>query len=189
VVQTTGTTIDDFYIPPFTVDKGDIVVVQLPNGPYFYGLLLILVDILTGKTKNDTVDLKDEFRFVEHIKESRWTSIVYPLTVERYIKKYGNPDSDVAKRIYEIDGIKPNIRINTLPGTPRKLLSLLTTFSWTDKIVFDLAGIDPTGGQRTFDLVKSQVDNSGAAILIDSYDDFKNDCSKFVKFELVSSRN
>jgi hypothetical protein len=189
VVQTTGTTIDDFYIPPFTVDKGDIVVVQLPNGPYFYGLLLRLVDILTGKTKNETVDLKDKFRFVEHIKESRWTSIVYPLTVERYIKKYGNPDSDVPKRIYEFEGIRPNTRIVRMPGSHRKLLSLLTTFSWTDKIVFDLAGVDPTGGRQTFDFVKSQVDNSGAAILIDSYDDFKNDCSTFLKVELVSSRN
>lgn len=185
MVQATGTTIDDFYIPPFTVEEGDIVVIQLPDGPYFYGLLVGLVGILTGKTKNDTVDLKDEFRFVEHIKESRWTSIVYPLTVERYIRKYGNPNSDLTKKIYELEKIKPNTKINSLPGTPRKLLSMLATFSWTDKIIFDLAGVGPAGGQRTFDLVKSQVDKSGAAILIDSYDEFKNDCSKFVKFELV----
>jgi hypothetical protein len=169
------------------VDKGDIVVVQLPDGPYFYGLLLRLVDILTGKIKNDTIELKDEFRFVEHIKESRWTSIVYPLTVERYIKKYGNLNSDLTKKIYELEKVRPSTKINSLPGSPRKLLSLLTTFSWTDKIIFDLVGVGPTGGQRIFDLVKSQVDKSGAAILIDSYDEFKNDCSKFVKFELVAS--
>ncbi len=189
MVQTTGTTIDDFYIPPFTVDKGDILVVQLPSGPYFYGLHVRLVELLTGKTKNETVDLKDKFRFVEETKESRWKSFVYPMTVERYIKKYCRPDSDLPRRIYEFEGIKPTTRIVRMPGNHRKLLSLLTTFSWTDKIVFDLVGIDPTGGQQTFDLVKSQINNSGAAILIDSCDEFKKDCSKFVKFELVTSRN
>jgi hypothetical protein len=189
VIQTLGTTIGDFYIPPFTVDKGDIVMIQLPNGPYFYGLLARLVEILTGKKKDDTVQLKDKFRFAEHLTESRWRSMIYPMTVERYIKYYGNPDSDVTKRIYEFEGIKPNTKIVRLAGNPRKLLSLLTTFSWTNKIIFDLAGVDPTGGQQTFDLVKSHVDNSGAAILIESYDDFKNDCSKFVKVELVPSRN
>ena len=189
MLRTSGTTIDDFYIPPFTVDKGDIVVVQLPHGPYFYELLFKLVDILTGKVKHDTVELEDEFRFIEHIKESRWTSIIYPLTVERYIKNYGNPDSDLTKRIYQLEGIKPNTKINTLPGSPRKILSLLTTFSWTGNIIFDLAGVDPTGGLQAFDLVKSHVNKSGAAILIDSYDEFKNDCTKFVSFELISSRN
>jgi hypothetical protein len=189
VVQTSGTTIDDFYIPPFTVDNGDIVVVQLPSGPYFYGLLLRLVEILTGKKKDETVDLKDQFKFVEHIEESRWTSFIHPMTVGRYINKYGNPDNDVAKRIYEFEDLKPKTKIVRMPGNHRKLLSLLTTQSWTDKIVFDLMGVDPVGGQRTFDIVKSKIGNSGAAILIDSYDDFKNDCTKFVKFELVSSRN
>lgn len=189
MLQTAGTAIDDFYIPPFKVEKGDIVVIRLPNGSHFYSLLARLVDMLTGRVKNDTIDLKAEFRFVEPIKESLWASIFHPLSVEQYVKKYGNPGSDLAKRIYELEGIKPNTKINTLPGNTRKLLSVLTTFSWTNKIILDLAGVDPTGGQQTFNLVKSKINNSGAAILIDSNDDFKNDCSTFLKLEFSSKRN
>jgi hypothetical protein len=72
----------------------------------------------------------------------------------------------LTQRIYETKDIKPTTRISRLPGNPRKLLSLLTTLSWTDKIIFDLAGVDPVGGQEVFNLVKRQIGNSGAAILM-----------------------
>jgi hypothetical protein len=189
VVQSTGTKIENFFIPPFTVDRGEVLIIQLPNGPYFTDLLFKLRDILTGNEKNESVNLKEKFKFVDHIKESRWQTLIFPLTVKRYIRQYANPDNEVANKIYEFEGIRPNTKISRLAGNPRKLLSLLTTSSWTDKIVFDLAGVDPVGGQRAYELVKSQIGKSGAAVLIDYCDDFKDDCSQLVKFELVSGGN
>jgi len=183
VVQSKGIKIDNFYIPPFTLDKGDIIVIQLPNGLYFHGLLFRLVDILTGKERNDNIELRTDLKFVNHLIETGWRRFFQPLTVDRYIEKTGNPTSKLTERIYETKYIKPKTRISRLAGNPRKILSLLTTLSWTDKIIFDLSGVDPIGGQEAFSLVKRQIGKSGAAILFDCYDDFKDDCTKFIKFE------
>jgi hypothetical protein len=183
VVQSKGIKIDNFYIPPFKLDKGDIVVIQLPSGPYFSGLLFRLVDILTGKEKNENVELTAGLKFVNQVIETGWSRIFRPLTVERYIKRRGNPASELTQRVYETKDLKPKTRISRLPGNPRKLLSLLTTLSWTDKIIFDLAGVDPVGGQEVFNLVKRQISNSGATILIDLCDQFKDDCTTLIKFE------
>jgi hypothetical protein len=155
----------------------------LPNGPYCSGLLFRLVDILTGREKNDNVELTTDLKFANHLIESGWRRVFRPLTVERYIERRGNPTSELIQRIYETKDIKPKTRISRLAGNPRKLLSLVTTLSWTDKIIFDLAGVDPAGGQEIFSLVKSQIGKSGAAILIDWCDDFKDDCTRLVKFE------
>ncbi|HTJ53211.1 MAG TPA: hypothetical protein VL443_27340 [Cyclobacteriaceae bacterium] len=185
MIQSTGISIDNFYIPPFTLDKGEIVIIQLPNGPYFEELLFKLVDILTDKIKNENIEIGTALRFIEQVNEGYWRTLFFPSTVKRYIRKHSNPGNDVATTIYEFDGINQNTKISKLPGTQRKLLSLWTTFSWTDKIIFDLRGIDPLGGQRIYDLMKKLVGNSGAAILIDYNDEFKDNCTRLVKFELI----
>ncbi len=185
MVQSTGIRIKEFYIPPFTVDKGETLIIQLPNGLPFTELLFMLVDILTGREKADSVVVKEDFQFAKHITETGWTRIFRPLTVGRYIKDAANPDSKVPNAIYELTDIKPTTKIKRLGGNQRKLLSLLTAFSWTNNIIFDLVGVDPVGGQKAYDLVKEQIGNTGIAILVDNYDDFKDDCTKFVKFEMV----
>ena len=50
-------TVDNFLIPSFTVTKGEIVIVQLPNGPFFRPVELKLIDIITGKTVSDKVEI------------------------------------------------------------------------------------------------------------------------------------
>jgi len=188
-VRSTGIKIDNFYLGPFTLGKGDLAIIQLPNGPYFLGLLFKTVDILTGKEKNENVQLSTELRFVSHISENKWRSMFYPLTVAKYIEKHGNPESNLTKMIYEYEGIVQRTKICTLPGTSKKLLSVLTTLSWTDKIIFDLAGVDPIGAQKVFDIVKKQIGNTGMAVLIDYHYDFKNDCTRFIKFESMIDKN
>lgn len=158
---------------------------QLPQWPHYTGLLFKLIDLLTGKERNENIQLKSELRFVNHISESNWRSMFWPMTVKGYINKYGNPESNVTNLVYEHEDMKQETKICRLPGSPKKILSLLTTFSWTDKIVFDLAGVDPLGGQRAYEMVKKQLGNTGAAILIDHCDEFKNDCTQFVKFEMA----
>ena len=183
MVRSKGIEIDSFYLPPFELDAGDIVIIQLPNGPYYSGLLFKLADILTGTEKNDNVELTTDLKFANHLIETGWRSVFRPLTVERYIERTGNPTSELTQMIYESKYIEPKTRISRLAGNPRKLLSVLTTLSWTDKIIFDLAGVDPVGGQEIFSLVKGQIGKSGAAILIDWCDDFKDDCTRLIKFE------
>lgn len=113
--------------------------------------------------------------------------ILRPLTIQRYIKIVSNPAGELPQKIYELMGAEPSRKINTLAGTPRKLLTVAATFSWTNNIIFELTGVDPVGGQKVYDLVKSQIGSNGAAILIDSYDDFKEDCTNFIKSKAVNS--
>jgi len=184
MIQSTGIKLDGIYIPPFKLNQGEIVIIQLPNGPNFQPLLFNLVEILTSKKKVENIEVTENLRFVNHIAESRWKSFIAPMTVAKYIRKFGNPESSISSKIYELGWIQPNTKISSLPGNSRKTLSLLITFSWTNKIVFDLAGVDPIGGQQVFNLVKSGIGQFGAAVLIDTSDEFKNDCAKFVKFEI-----
>ena len=67
MVRSKGIEIDSFYIPPFELDAGDIVIIQLPNGPYYSGLLFKLADILTGTEKNDNVELTGNSAQTDHL--------------------------------------------------------------------------------------------------------------------------
>jgi hypothetical protein len=185
LIQTSGLRIDKFYIPPFTVDKGDFVVIELPDLQYFTEVLFKLVDILTKKKTPPGVTVKTEFTFVEDIVETGWTRFFRPMTVGRYIKIKGNPSDRALNKIYEICDFKSTTRINRLPGNQRKLLSMLTTLSWTNNIIFDYRGVDLVGAQTIHGLVKETIHAGGTVILLDNYDDFKNDRTKFIKYEMV----
>ena len=87
--------------------------------------------------------------------------------------------------IYEFDSyIKPYTKINTLAGTPRKMLSLFATLSRTNKIVFDLLGQDPSGAEKILDIVYDYVNQGGAAILLDNFDDPDLKYTKRIKLEI-----
>lgn len=73
------------------------------------------------------------------------------------------------------------------PSRKSKKTSIITNdLSWTNKIVFDLSGVDPIGAQTAFDLVKKQIGDTGTAVLIDYFDDFKSECSRLIKFEKIN---
>lgn len=82
---------------------------------------------------------------------------------------------------FEIPGVSMNKPINGLTNTQRRLVSLYSTLSHTHQIIFDLQGIDPSGGQQIYDAVKSVTAKGVTAILFDYCDEFKDDCTRFVK--------
>jgi hypothetical protein len=185
MIQSNGLTIDKFYIPPFTVNKGEMVVIELPNGAPFMEALFKFVDVLTRRVHVSNVIIDADFKFADHFVESRWLSFFRPMTIGRYIKRHANPADQNIGRIYDLCDVKPSTQIVRLPGTQRKLLSILTALSWTNNIIFDLMGVDPMGGMRAYSLAKEIVSNGGSVILLDNCDEFKNDCSWYVKFQIV----
>ncbi|MFD1145489.1 hypothetical protein ACFQ4C_30465 [Larkinella insperata] len=172
--------IDNFIIPSFTLSKGELVIIRLPNGPLFRPFVVVLTKLLTGKTQSDPVELIAPLRYVEHFKESWFRHQFFPMTVGRYIAKYANQTNLLYKEVYAIDQITPQMKVQNLAGTQRLQLSLYTTLSWTRDIVFDLAGIDPQGGQVIYHFVKEMVKAEGAAVLLDWTDEFKDDCTRFI---------
>jgi hypothetical protein len=65
------------------------------------------------------------------------------------------------------------------------MLNVLCSLSWSDKIVFDLFGIDPLGAEMILVLVKEYIGPKGCAILIDGFDDFKDSGLKYVKAQHI----
>jgi hypothetical protein len=179
-----GFPIHSFYMPPFAIENGEIVIINFP-GPYLLPYVLKMVDIFTGETPMDDLKVNGHFKFAKHFSETNWKGLLFPTTVKDYIRKEANPGSDLPKKIYDEKYIKPNTKLNTLPGTPRKLLSIYAALSWTNKIIFDLAGLDRLGTLRIYQMVKDHVCGSGAAILIDGYQFNDDSCPVFVEAQLT----
>lgn len=181
-------TVDNFLIPSFSLTKGEIVIINLPNGVFFRPVELILIDIFTGKTYNDRVDIQAPFKYAEHFRENWFRSRFLPMTVGTYLDKNANKTNQVYKKIYEIPWMTPKIKIQTLAGNPRRQLSIYTTLSWTSNLIFDLAGVDPQGGRDIYEFVKTAVQQGGSAILFDWSDEFKNDCTAFIQAQYLGDK-
>ncbi len=157
LIENKGIRTDTFYIPPFDLNVGEIVVLYLFNGQHFYETEMFFKDIFWGKTKEKNVIVHKNLTFVEYFIEPKLRRLFYPVSVGEYLKKNANLDSPYATKIYEIDWINEKTKVNTLAGNPRRLLSLYATLSKTNNIIFDLIGQNPKGAKETYEIVKDVV--------------------------------
>ena len=183
ILSSNGISTDKYFVPPFTLSKGELVVIYLYNGAHFRDTEEHLVNIFTGKLPDEKVKIHQPLSFVSHFKEPAIRRIFYPVTVGEYLKKHAAANGYFATEIYKLPFIKKHTKVNTLTGNPRKLLSLYATLSKTNTIIFDLVGQDPVGADETYDIVKEVVRRGGAAILLDGFDEKKHDCSQFITLE------
>ena len=184
IVKCDGLKIGKFLIPAFELNKGEIIELYLYSGAHFYDLEMELVKIFTGQKAHENVKLNESLKFVEHFKESRIHSLLFPTTVRKYLNQKGRRNAEELERIYDVDYIKPNTRIITLAGDPRKWLSLWATLSHSDKIIFDLAGLDPLGAEKTLNYIREYTGKGGAALLLAHFDKFETECSKYYRIEI-----
>jgi hypothetical protein len=176
---------NNFIVPAFQINEGEIVVIELPGGALFHPLLFEIKNMLTGAVTDSAVEINSDFKFVEHFKESFFNYHFSPTTVNNYHQKYANKHKLIYQKIYDTPWLKKQTKVNTLAGTMRKKLALYTTLSWTNRLIFDLIGVDPNGAAEVFDIVKQAIMPNGAAIIIDGCDEFKNQCTTFVKVDYV----
>lgn len=66
LLENKGLTIDNFFVPPFTIDKGEILIIYMFGGAHFFPLEKKLVDIFTGKVNNDNVKIYGQFHFIKN---------------------------------------------------------------------------------------------------------------------------
>jgi hypothetical protein len=180
ILESKGIKTDKYYIPPFELQEGEIVVIYLYGGAHYYDLKMELVDIFTGKIKNACVNIIRPLTFVKYFIEPAFRRIFYPVTVSEYLKRNGNSKSNFATKIYDNKCITKKTKVHSLAWNLRRLLCLYSTLSKTTDIVFDVAGLDPKGAEETYQIVKENIKNGGSAIFIDWTDDMKNDCTKFI---------
>ena len=183
IAECKGIQVGKFWIPPFKLDKGEVTGILLYGGSHFYDLERELINIFSGVIENQNFINYESLTYVENFRESRLRRIFYPTTVKEFIKFNGR-ENEVSNKIYEIDFIKPKTKVNTLAGNPRRQLTLYTALSYTNKLIFDLVGQDPLGAQETFEIVKKHINNDGAAILLDNFDDMEANCTKYFRVEI-----
>lgn len=170
--------VDDFIIPAFTINEGEIIIIQIPNGAKFSVLTDKLISILTSQNSS--------FKYVEHIQSNSFLNYIFPLTVGKFLKNCG-PNIFYESKIYAANWITPKIKIDTLAGSIRRLLSLYKTLTFTKNIIIDLVGVDPIGGTEIYQILKDNKNDNGASILFDNYNEFENDCSKFITVKYIGN--
>ncbi|REC62838.1 hypothetical protein DRF65_08425 [Chryseobacterium pennae] len=183
LIENKGIQTDTFHIPPFSLNSREFMVLFLYGGAHFHQTKTFLGDIFSGKIKDANVMVHKNLTFVEHYTEPLFRRLFHPVTVGEFLKKTTNPDSPYATKIYEINGITEKTRINTLPNHPKRLLSLYAAFSKTDHIVFDLLGQGPAEAKKIYQTVNEFVKEGGSAILLDNFNDQKNDCTKYIELQ------
>ncbi|MFH7002380.1 hypothetical protein [Flavobacterium bizetiae] len=182
VLENKGIKTDTFYIPPFVLYEGEVVVLFLYNGKHFYDTEMYLKDIFCGNINHENVTLHKKMTFVDFFRESNFKNIFFPSIVNRYVKKHTDLANPFLVKLFENKYVTRKTKINKLGGTQRKLLNLYVTLSKTKDIVFD-AGLDPQGAVLTFKMVQETVKNEGSAILLDGFDDMKEHASKYIELE------
>lgn len=183
LIESKGIRTKEYLIPPFELREGELVILYLHGGAHFQGIKTELVNIFTGKIKNENVIVTKSLTYVDYFRESKFRSLFFPLRVGKYLKKSGNLESKFIQKIYEILWINKKTKINELHWNSKRLLSLYTTFSKTKHIVFELAGLGPDDAKENYDIVRNEIRKGGSAILIDWASDMKDDCDKFITLE------
>jgi hypothetical protein len=176
---------NNFIIPAFQINEGEIVIIELPGGALFQPLLSKLKSMLTGTVADRNVEINSEFRFVEHFQENFLNYHFAPVTIGKYHQKHANKHNLIYEKIYNTPSLATRTKVNTLATDVRKKMELYTTLSWTNRLILDLTGVNPKGGTDLFGLVKQAIMPNGAAILIDLCDEFKDQCTAFIKVNYI----
>lgn len=183
VLENKGIKTDTYYIPPFVLYEGEIIVLYLHNGEHVHNTEIFLKNIFCGKIKHENVILHRKMTFVDYFRRSYFRDTFFPLTVKRYLRKNANSKSPLSRKIFEEEWIKPETKLERIPGTPRKLLTLYAALSKTKDIMFDLGALDDEGYEYSFKIVESIVKDGGSAILLHCFDNMQEYASKIVALE------
>lgn len=183
LIKNKGIRKKDYFIPPFELESGEIVVLFLKNGSHYSETVTFLRNIFSGIVKNQSISIAEEFTFVEDFSESKVRQFLSPTTVSNYLNKNANLENYYSKKIYQETWIKESTRIHTLAGTTRKLLTLYSVLSNKSNIILDISGLDPNGVDLIFREIQGSVKNGGSAIILDSFEDLKTKNTKFIELQ------
>lgn len=183
LIESKGIKTDQYFIPPFEVREGELVLISVYGGAHYQEIKTELVGVFTGKIKNENIIIRKSLTYVDYFKESNFRRLFYPVRVGEYLKKNANLESKFIQKLYEIPWIQKQTKINELYWNSTRLLSLYATFSKTNNIVFEVSGQGWENAKTMCEIVRDEIKNGGAAILIERTDHLKKDCTKYIKIE------
>jgi hypothetical protein len=185
LIQNSGIQTESFFVPPFELNRGELLVIHSYHGAHFYKTSTELIQLFTGQKDNEALKLHVSFSYASHFfyRESLFRKYFWPVTVEECIQACKTVHTDLLGKINEVSGLAGKTKVNTLGPYARKLISLYKTLSASNHIIFDLPGLDPESARAIYQVVKDQVEKGATAVLIDGYDEFQNDCDRFITLE------
>ncbi|WP_428231048.1 hypothetical protein [Flavobacterium sp.] len=185
IIESKGIRTYHYFIPPFELREGELVIIYLEGGFHFDEMKAQLVAIFAGKAYHENVKIIKPLTFAAPIEESALKRIFNPTSVGRYLKRNANLKNSVS-RIFEIDNFTKKDKVKNLDNSERKRLSLCAVFSKTKYVSFDLRGEGAAYFDKTYQFAKNEIKNNGATILIDWANELENDCSKFIAIEWLA---
>jgi len=185
IIESKGIKTDHYFIPPFELREGELVIIYLEGGAHFDDLKEQLVTVFAGKARHENVQVIKPLTFAAPIEESTLKRIFNPMSVGGYLKRDANLKNSIS-RIFEVDDFTKKDKVKKLDTSERKRLSLCAVFSKTKYVSFDLRGEAAAYFNKTYQFAKDEIKNDSAAILIDWSNELKNDCSKFITIEWLT---
>lgn len=184
IIESKGIKTVKFYLPPFELNEGEIIIIKLLNDINTCEIENTLIELLCGEKKNENIEIYKQLTFVKNnIKLPFFYTLFHKLTVGKYLKINSNLNNEFSKKIYEIEWISNKTLIEKLPGGPRKKLSLYSTLSKNKYILFDLIALDNKSRNEIFEIVRKSIKNYGAAILIDCHEGLEKEGDKYIELE------
>lgn len=87
IIENKGIRTKEYFIPPFELREGELVILYLYGGAHFEIIKTELVRVFTGKIKNENVNVAKSLTYVDYFRESKFRSLFFPVRVGEYLKK------------------------------------------------------------------------------------------------------
>ncbi|MBP2616523.1 hypothetical protein [Chryseobacterium jejuense] len=187
LIECKGISTDIFSIGPFTLRKGETIGIYTGNNDT-HSAEQYLTAIFTGKAKHRDTSVYEDFTFVDYLWEPEWRRILWPITVGEYLKKNADLNCPFSQKIYEYEWINKKTKIHTLPGNPRKLLSLYSVLSKNVNIIVDFAGQPIDGILFASKVIQEEINKGRSAILFDAHKNLENRCNHYIEIKWKDNR-
>lgn len=195
LIESKGFYISNYYVPPFYLEKGELLIIDIIKDIPFYKFESSLADIFSGKKNDKNVTINFPFLFTGRTwSESRLRSIFNPTTIKKYIEQHTSDCQIIIEAINSLGGdtflelkyLRGEDRMSSLEATPFRLISLFAALNKSKYIFTDVIGQNIEGVELVWDIIDENIKNEGCCIVIDhfGYSNFTEYAKRFKRIEI-----
>lgn len=194
LIESKGFYIGNHYVPPFSLEKGEILIIDINKETSFCELEILVADFLSEKKTDENIIINTPFLFTGRIWSESWLkSIFNPTTIRQYIKQYTSDYIGIIEKINNLDSsyvelghLKAEDKISSLEATPFRLISIFSVLAKSKYIITDLMGQSIQGLKLTWSIINANVENEGCCIIFDrdGYSGFTKFAKRFKRIEI-----
>ena len=159
-----GFTIGNSYIPPFKLDKNQLLCIHWPLLPgdieqkYFF-------DLLKGNQIEKNLKILGKITRIDNFyrRKKNFSYFFYRRNIKDLIMESTNISEKEIHNILQKLQISPHNSVETISFTGKILLGIeIACFNSSDIILFDTGGLDPLGVIKTYQTILEKLDNCTA---------------------------